>query len=62
MNAPENSTWCPSSTAVAMELPFTARFEMKSLRKRVDLVGATIAVIGIQLVFRVMIMMRQMNY
>jgi hypothetical protein len=62
MSALENSTWGTSSKAVAIELPFAVRFEMKSLRKKVDLVGATIAVIGIQLVFRVMIMMRQMNY
>jgi hypothetical protein len=62
MSATDNSIWGANSNAETLQLQLGARCEMKSLRNKVDLVGATIAVIGIQLVFRVMIMMRQMNY
>jgi hypothetical protein len=62
MSAQNSSAWGSSSKAIAIEMPFAARFEMKAVRNEVDFVRATIAVLGFQVLIRALILMRQLNY
>jgi hypothetical protein len=62
MSAPTNPTWSSSSRAIAMEAPYAARSGTKYLRDKADFVRATIAILGFQVLIRVLILMRQLNY
>lgn len=62
MSVPNNPTWGSSSRAIAMETPSAARSGRNYLRDKVDFVRATIAILGFQMLIRVLILMRQLNY
>ena len=62
MSASNNPTWGSSSRAIAMEAPYAARSGRKYLRDKADFVRAAIAVLGFQVLIRVLILMRQLNY
>jgi len=62
MSTLRNPMWDSSNNATTMELPVTAKSGMNALHNKLDLVWATIAVLGAQVVIRVMMLMRQLNY
>lgn len=51
-----------ASTALAIEAPFAARFEISDSRKKMDFRWVALAVLGSQLLIRAMLLMRQLNY
>ena len=48
--------------AVALAAPFPVVFGMDSMREKVFIVRDTLIVLGMQIVFRVTMLLRQLNY
>jgi len=61
MNALARSNWRPNRT-VAIAIPYPAGFEVPLMRERLAAIRDTAIVFGLQVVFRLTMFFRHLNY
>jgi hypothetical protein len=62
MSAQAGKYWNARPAAVAMALPYPATFEVTSIRERLTIVRDTLVVLGMQVAFRAVMILRRLNY
>lgn len=62
MSALANRGWESPSRAIEEAMPYPERSEVVSMRERWHAVRDTLLVLAIQIVFRIMLMLRRWNY
>jgi hypothetical protein len=62
MSAFVTKQWNAHSNALAVEMPFSAGSEETSMRDKFVAVRDTLVVLGLQVVFRVAMILRRWNY
>lgn len=62
MKATASIDWDTNRNAEAVALPLTANFEEVAMRNTLVAVRDTLLVLGLQMVFRAMMVLRHLNY
>jgi len=62
MSAPAHADWNSNTAGTATEMTFPAPAEEVAMRDRLNVVRDTMIVLGIQVVFRAMLLLRRLNF
>jgi hypothetical protein len=62
MSAPTRDDWNSNPMGATAEMAFPAPTEDVAMRERVNVVRDTMIVLGIQIVFRAMLLLRRLNF
>lgn len=62
MSAPAHGNWNSNPVGTTAEMTFPAPAEEVAMRERVNVVRDTMIVLGIQVVFRAMLLLRRLNF
>jgi hypothetical protein len=62
MSAPARADWNSNPAITTTEMSFPAEAQEVAMRERVNVVRDTMIVLGIQIVFRAMLLLRRLNF